>query len=177
MTEFPLQIPGYFIKRLSKQDANILQPLYEQCKDFFILTDGLEPSPTAASEEFFDFPEGKTPEDVYIFGLFDKNQKLLGMIAGVEYYPNTQTWWIGLMMLTPEYRGKGLGTKFYKAFENWVATKGITQISLVVIKPNKLGLQFWQRMGFEVIRKTSPRQYKAKSHEVYVLSRAIDKVS
>ncbi len=50
MTEFPLQISGYFIKLLTKKDADILQQLYEQCKDFFILKDGLEASPTAASE-------------------------------------------------------------------------------------------------------------------------------
>ncbi len=98
------------------------------------------------------------------------------MIAGFKYYPNRQIWWIGLMMLAPQYRGKGLGTKLYKAFESWVLAQGIHQISLVVIKPNKLGLEFWQRMVFEVIRKTPPRQYKAKIHEVYVLHRLIDRV-
>lgn len=141
--------------------------------EFFILTDGLAPSSTAAREEFDDVPEGKTTDDVYIFGLFDARSNLLGAIAGVRYYPDCQTWWIGLMMLAPEQRGRGLGADFYRAFEHWVSAQGISQISLVAIEANESGLQFWKRMGFEVIRKTPPRQYKAKTHKVYVLSRTI----
>ncbi|MGB7441033.1 MAG: GNAT family N-acetyltransferase [Coleofasciculaceae cyanobacterium] len=175
-TDFSLKRPDYSVKRLTPQDADVLQRLYEQCREFFILTDGLAPSPTAACEEFYDVPEGKTPEDVYIFGLFDVHNNLLGAIAGVRYYPDRQTWWIGLMMLAPEQRGQCLGADFYRAFERWVAAQGISQISLVALKVNKPGLQFWERMGFEVIRKIPSRQYKAKTHEVYVLSRAIDGV-
>ncbi|MGB7439960.1 MAG: GNAT family N-acetyltransferase [Coleofasciculaceae cyanobacterium] len=102
---------------------------------------------------------------------------MLGAIAGVRYYPDRQTWWIGLMMVAPEQRGQGLGADFYRAFEHWVSAQGISQISLVAIKANEPGLQFWERMGFEVIRKIPSRQYKAKTHEVYVLSRTIGRVS
>ena len=175
-TDFSLKHPGYSIKRLTPQEADVLQRLYEQCTEFFILTDGLAPSPTAAREEFDDVPEGKTAEDVYIFGLFDARKNLLSAIASVRYYPDRWTWWIGLMMLAPEQRGRGLGADFYRAFEHWISAQGIFQISLVVIKANELGLQFWERMGFEVMRKMPPRQYKAKTHEVYVLSRALGKV-
>ncbi|MGB3693154.1 MAG: GNAT family N-acetyltransferase [Spirulinaceae cyanobacterium] len=176
LTDFLLKRPGYAVKRLIPEDADILQRLYEQCREFFILTDGLPSSPTAAREEFDDVPESKTPEDVYIFGLFDAENNLLGAIAAVQHYPDTQTWWIGLMILAPEYRCQGLGADFYRAFEHWIAAQGISQISLVALEENKLGLQFWQKMGFEVIRKTPPRQYKAKTHEVYVLSRAIGRI-
>jgi len=175
-TDFLLKRAGYRVEQLTPQDADVLQPLYEQCREFFILTDGLPPSATAAREEFDDVPPGKTTEDVYIFGLFDALNNLLGTIAGVRHYPDDWTWWIGLMMLAPQHRGKGLGADFYQAFEHWVAAQGIGRISLVVIAANKLGLQFWEKMGFEVIGKTPPRQYKAKTHEVYVLSRAIAKL-
>ncbi len=171
--DFSLKRPGYSVKRLTPQDADVLQQLYEQCIEFFILTDGLAPSLTAAREEFDDVPSQKTAEDVYIFGLFDARNNLLGVISSVRYYPDHWTWWIGLMMLAPDSRGRGLGADFYKAFEHWVSAQGISQISLVAIKANEPGLQFWERMGFEVKSQTPPRQYKAKTHEVYVLSRAI----
>ncbi|MGF1521445.1 MAG: hypothetical protein ACFBSF_03895 [Leptolyngbyaceae cyanobacterium] len=44
-------------------------------------------------------------------------------------------------------------------------------ISLCAIAPNLPGRQFWQRMGFEVIRQTAPRDYGRKTHEVYVYRR------
>lgn len=76
-------------------------------------------------------------------------------------------------MLSPEQRGQRLGTKFYRAFENWVSAEGFKQISLSVVEANELGLQFWRSLGFEVIRKTEPRQFGNKTHVVYVMSRAV----
>ncbi|MGB7439959.1 MAG: hypothetical protein WA919_02740 [Coleofasciculaceae cyanobacterium] len=71
--DFSLQRPGYSVKRLTPQDADVLQRLYEQCREFFILTDGLAPSPTAAREEFDDVPEGKPQRtftsSAYLMGL------------------------------------------------------------------------------------------------------------
>jgi len=173
---FSLELPAYSLKRLVPEDAEVLQQLYEQCTEFAILTDGQPSLPTAAREEFDAVPEGKTTQDKYIFGLFDPDDILVGMIESIRYYPDQETWWLGLMMLAPEQRGKGLGSEFYRAFELWVSGKGVSRISLSVIEANESGLQFWKKMGFEVIRKTPPRQFGTKTHELYVLSRAVEGV-
>ena len=176
-SDFSLTRPGYAIKRLTRQDADLLQRLYEQCADFCILTTGVPASPTAGRDEFDDVPDGKTAEDVFIFGLLGAGDDLLGAIAAIQHYPDRQTGWIGLMMLAPEQRGRGLGAAFYRAFERWVSGQGIARIGLVAIAANKPGLRFWKRMGFETVRKMPPRQYNTKTHEVYVLSRTVDKAS
>ncbi|MGB3294448.1 MAG: GNAT family N-acetyltransferase [Phormidesmis sp.] len=170
--DFSLKRSGYSARRLTQKDADVLQRLYEQCKAFFLLTDGLAPLPTAAHDEFDDLPAGKETEDIFIFGLFDADDVLLGMISAVRHCPDPQTWWIGLMMLVPERRGQGLGADFYTAFRRWVAAQGASRISLSAIAPNKPGLKFWKSMGFEVTRKIPSRQFKAKTHLVYVLSHA-----
>ncbi|NEO33313.1 MAG: GNAT family N-acetyltransferase [Symploca sp. SIO3C6] len=174
LTGFSLECSGYSVKQLVPEDAEVLQKLYEQCKDFAFLTYGEEFSSTAAREEFNTVPEGKTTQDSYLFGLFDSHNVLLGMIASLKHYRDQQTWWLGLIMLAPEHRNKGLGADFYRAFECWVSAQGVSQISLCAIKANELGLRFWKKMGFEVIRKTAPRQYGIKTHEVYVLSRTLN---
>ena len=76
-------------------------------------------------------------------------------------------------MLAPDYRGQGLGADFYTAFRRWVLAEGAAQVSLSAIAPNQSGLQFWQRMGFQITRTIPLRQFKAKTHRVYVLSHAI----
>ena len=172
-TNFSLELPAYSVKRLVPKDAEVLQQLYEQCTEFALLTDGQPPLPTAAREEFDAVPEGKTTQDKYIFGLFDPDDILVGMIESIRYYPDNETWWLGLMMLAPEQRGQGLGSEFYRAFERWVSSQGVPRISLSVVEANESGLQFWKKMGFEVIRKTPPRQFGIKTHELYVLSRAV----
>lgn len=122
-----LEISGYSAKYLEPEDAEVLQQLYEQCMEFAYLTDGQPASPTAARDEFLAVPEGKTTQDKYIFGLFDAHNVLLGMIESIRHYPDDETWWLGLMMLTPEQRGKGLGTEFYRAFERWVSVQEVRQ--------------------------------------------------
>jgi RimJ/RimL family protein N-acetyltransferase len=170
---FALIRPGYLAKLLIPEDAIMLQNLYEQCTEFALLTDGQPPSPTAAREEFDAVPEGKTTQDKYIFGLFDPQNNLIGMLESIRHYPDGRTWWLGLMMLSPKQRGQGLGTDLYQAFEHWVSAQRIEQVSLSVVEANELGLQFWKSLGFEVIRKTEPRQFGNKIHSVFVMSRAM----
>ncbi len=170
---FTLNRPSYSAKLLKPDDAAVLQSLYEQCTEFALLTDGQPPSPTAAREEFDALPDGKKIQDKYIFGLFDPQNDLIGMIESIRHYLDNQTWWLGLMMLSPEQRGQGLGTELYQAFENWVSAQGIKQVSLGVVEANELGLQFWRSLGFEVVRKTEPQQLGNKTHAVYVMSRAV----
>ena len=107
----------------------------------------------------------------HVFGLFDPHGILIGAIVAVRGYPNEKTWWIKTMMLAPIHRDKGLGTAFYQAFERWLAARNIQQISLCAIEANQKGLQFWQKMRFEIIRQTESKQYGIKTHKVYVLSR------
>jgi GNAT superfamily N-acetyltransferase len=174
LTSFPVELSGYSAKRLELGDAEVLQPLYEQCTEFALLTDGKPASPTAARDEFDAVPEGKTTQDKYIFGLFDSRNVLLGMIESIRNYPDNKTWWLGLMMLAPEQRGKGLGSEFYKGFEHCVAALGVQHVSLSVVEANEEGLRFWKKMGFEVIHKTSPKQFGDKRHRLYVMSRTVN---
>lgn len=106
LTSFVLNHPGYCTKLLKLEDAKILQSLYEQCTEFALLTDGKPPSPTAARDEFDALPDGKTTEDKYIFGLFDSRDELIGMIESLRHYPDNHTWWVGLMILSPQYRAR-----------------------------------------------------------------------
>lgn len=170
---FALNRPGYAVKLLKPRDAAVLQNLYEQCTEFSLLTDGQPPSPMAARDEFDAVPDGKTTKDKYILGLFNRQDVLIGMIESIRHYPDNQTWWLGLMMLSPQQRGQGLGSEFYQAFENWVSAQGVKQVSLSVVEANELGLQSWKSLGFEVIRKTEPRQFGNKIHAVYVMSRPV----
>ena len=171
--KFPSTRSGYLVRRLVPEDADLLQPLYEQCSAFFELTNGVPPAQTAARDEFDDVPDGKTPDDIYIFGLFDARDALVGAIAAVRHYPDEQTWWLGLMLLAPAQRRQGRGTDFYQAFEHWVATQGSDHISLIAIETNQSGRQFWQQMGFEVTRTIASKQFKRKVHRVYGFSRRI----
>lgn len=170
---FVLQSAAYIAKKLDSRDENILQCLYEQCTDYAILTDGHPPLSSAAADEFLAVPEGKTTQDKFIFGLFDQHDTLVGMLETIRHYPNDKSWWIGLMMLAPEHRGKGLGSKFYQVYSSWVAQQEAQSVFLAVLEENQPGFTFWQKLGFEVIRIAPPQQFGNKVHRRYVMRREL----
>lgn len=185
MKDFILDNPKYCVKQLYPKDAPVLQKLYEQCHDFALLTDGVAFSSTAALEEFNTVPNGKTPADNYIFGLYalqarrkaNRHNILVGMLAAYKEYPNKQTWWLGMLMLAPEYRNRGLGTDFYRAFERWLLAQNVRQISLCAIATNSSAVKFWCKMGLKITRTIPAKQFGFKIHKVHVFnSQAIAKL-
>lgn len=170
---FTLGVPGYSVESLELRDAERLQKLYEKCADYAYLVDGQPPSPTAAREEFFAVPEGKSLCDKFMFGLFAPQHELIGLIESIRGYPNEQTWWVGLVVLAPEYRRKGLLNPLVQSFEHWVAKRGMSYIMGSVVEANIKVLRLWKRMGFEVVRRTPPKQFDQKSHSLYIIRRAV----
>lgn len=172
-TGLELALANYWVRRLEPNDEDVLQQLYEQCADYAYLVDGHLPPPTAAREEFLAVPEGKTLQDKFMFGLFDTRNVLVGLIEAIQHYPDDRSWWVGLMMIAPQQRGRGLGSDFYKAFERWVLAQGAQQVMLSVVEENEQGYHFWQKIGFDVIRKAPPKQFGNKTHVRYVMRRAV----
>lgn len=171
---FSIKHPDYTVTRLARHDSDRLQALFERCTDFFDLTTGQPPAPTAAAAEFADLPAGKTPEDLHLFGLCQRPDTPIGVMIAVQDYPEAATWWIGTMVIDPAYRRQGVGSAFYQGFERWLVAQGMTGIELCAIAPNLPGQHFWQRLGFAEIRQTPPRPYGQKTHPVYVYRRQLN---
>ena len=170
---FTLGVPGYSVENLELKDAERLQKLYEKCTDFAYLVEGQPPSPTAAQEEFFAVPEGKSLCDKFMFGLFNSEHEIIGLIESIRGYPDEQTWRVGLIMLAPEYRRKRLLYPLVQSFEHWVAKHDVAYIMGSVVEANIKVLRLWKRMGFEIISRTSPKQFNQKFHSVYIIRKAI----
>lgn len=49
-----------------------------------------------------------------------------------------------------EYRGKGVGTKLFKALENWSSDNDIHRLELTVVTQNEVGVSLYKKMGFEI---------------------------
>ena len=172
---FTLGVPGYSLERLEPKDAERLQKLYEKCADFAYLVEGQPSSSTAARDEFFAVPEGKSLSDKFMFGLVDSQQEIIGLVESIRGYPDERTWWVGLIILAPEYRRKRLLNLLMRSFESWVAQQDICYIMASVVEANVKVLRLWKQMGFEVIRRTEPKQFGQKFHSLYIIRRAVMK--
>jgi ribosomal protein S18 acetylase RimI-like enzyme len=166
-------LPGYHSELMQADDQVELQTLLERCADYSLLVTGSPPKPSAAVSLLTECPRGKTVNDKFVIGIFDKKQVLLGVLDAVRDYPSQADWWLGLLLLDPDQRNKGLGKRIYQAFEHWVNQQGARRIFLGVLEKNEKAYRFWMAMGFEVIEKQSKRQFGNTTHVVVVMARSL----
>lgn len=167
----PLEKAGYTVRPLTPDDGDDLQALCERCADYFELISGLPPGPSEAQSLFFGLPEGKGYEDKFVIGVFDTQGHLVGVLDVIRDYPEAGIWHIGLLLLEPVQRQRGLGTAVYRAFEQWAGASGAQRIRLGVAEQNKAAFRFWHRLGFDMVEKRPPKPWGNKAVVIIVMQK------
>jgi GNAT superfamily N-acetyltransferase len=170
---FLVDLPGYSTRRLTPDDAPILQRLLDQCTDYTEIVEGTGVSPTAAQELFQELPPGRSFSDKLVVGIFNREGEMAGVLDGVRNYPEENIWWIGLLVLAPAIRQQGTGGYFVEEFVEQVRGHGGQSVMLGVVEDNRRAYRFWSRNGFEMVRKTDPRTFGKKVQSVFVMKRMI----
>ncbi len=148
------KVQGILATYLNPEDGALLQGLLENCADYFELVHGCPPAESEAQVLFEDKPPTKTLKDKIVIGLWDTEQKLIGVLDSIKGYPSQSEWFLGLLLIDPAFRQQGLGRKVYEAFEQWITRQGAIQIGLGVVEQNQRGITAgravvlrWQRNG------------------------------
>lgn len=66
--------------------------------------------------------------------------------------------WVYYVASAPEDRGQGIGRQMVQAAEEWLRTRKVAKVQLLVRETNTKVVSFYERLGFEV----SPRTVMAK---------------
>ena len=168
-------IPDYRIEHLRQEHIRALQGLLEKCTDYSELVTGLPPDSSSAQTLLVDHPEEKSLDDKYVIGVFNIEGELVGVLDVVRNYPVQHEWWLGLLLLDPQYRSKGLGRQVYYQFEQWVSRQGVQSIWLGVVEQNERACQFWRSMGFEPIERRQPIRMGNLENVVLVMKRSVSR--
>ena len=80
-------------------------------------------------------------EDNKIVGYISAQKGGLNRIAHSAYIV------VGILQ---NYRGKGIGTEFFKQLDNWAEEKKITRLELTVICENEVAKHLYEKSGFEI---------------------------
>jgi ribosomal protein S18 acetylase RimI-like enzyme len=170
---FQIDDPDYYVSKLEPEDCERLQTLFDKCADYALIVEGESVSPTAAQETFQAAPPGRSIKDKFLYGLWDRQENIVGVLEGMRHYPDETVWWIGLLMLTPEVRAHGLGRKLVQSFCEYVRSEQGTAIMLGVVEENHSAYRFWQGQGFELVRQTEPRTFGRKTQVVNIMRKPV----
>ena len=167
---------GFRFVGLTLADAPQLQALYERCTDYHMAHEGTPTRATAGEEELRSLPSGRIADDKFPFGIYSAGAELVGYLELFRNYPAEGEWWIGLLIVDPNARRRGVGTEIFGSASEWAAEDGAKAIQLAVLEHDPAAQRFWERQGFELLRRR-PYQSDAekKAHTVLILRRATDR--
>lgn len=159
----------YVITTITKNHKTAVKDLFHRCDDYFYLVEGRKANEASAKEFFEDLPPNKTLKDKHTLGIF-QDTNLVGVIDLVEDYPNKYEWIIGLLLIDPVMRGKGLGQKIHKILMDIAKEGKAEKLRICVVEQNKHALEFWKKIGYQEIKRTEPRKYGEKECIVIVMN-------
>jgi GNAT superfamily N-acetyltransferase len=146
-TSVAFRVGPSHLRRLTAGDVPALQAMLVRCTDYFHVVYGHGPEPAEAEALLAARPEGLAPAHKWTFGVFEKNN-LCGIVDALGDFPEKATWTLGLLLLDPTFRNRGLGRACYQAFETWAGSQGAVRVRLGVVTQNEGALRFWTRLGF-----------------------------
>lgn len=169
----PFTVDGRLMERLSETDSPGIASLYRECADYWTLITGRAAGQEDATSLLTDRPPKFALSNKLVFGLHD-DRRLVAVVDVLRDYPREGIWWVGLLLITPELRGRGLGRRLYMALESWMATQGATEVRLCVQAQNARGHKFWETLGFVALGSQTLTLHGLTS-EVTTYSRSVRK--
>lgn len=149
-----------YARVLARPDLADLQLLCERCGDVAMLLGGTPPAANAAEAMYRDASAaaGQGAEGLCV-GLFDWQDRMIGVLAARRDEPVKGDWYIGNLMFVPEARSRGYGAETVRAFADYVQAFRGERILLSVMWTNEDGMRFWNNNGFQPLRPIEPTRF------------------
>lgn len=145
---FPsLSALGLTARRLDTEDEAAVSRFCQQSDAFFTLVAGESPAVERARHLLESRPPVVAPSRKHVLG-FERGDALVAIVDLLEEYPNEAEWYVGLLILSPDERGRGLGTALWSAVEAWIRARGGRLARLIVQEQNPDAPRFWGSVGF-----------------------------
>ncbi len=157
------------ILEYSIEDSSSVDSLYKQCAEFISFSSGIEPCNGMGESLFLQVPFGLSKDIGQVIGIENAQRECIGVLHLLRGYPSSDVWWIGLMLLAPQTRHHGLGTRLI----SWL----ITEARAHHVSALKLGAhiappdvtRFWSHVGFVSTGLPVEFQSGSKSHMALIM--------
>jgi ribosomal protein S18 acetylase RimI-like enzyme len=158
------------------EELRALQRVMESDEGFALRVTGHPPGPADAQSTLMFVPEGRSPEDKAPFGVW-AGDELVGVLDLLLRYPDSETVYIGLLLIDHARQGQGIGTAAYWALERDVLPRWpwARRLRLSVVRTNEQVLGFWRRLGFTETGEVRPWRYDKLESESILMDKRLSR--
>lgn len=152
-------------------DWAAVEDLFLRAADYVELAEGVAPGAEQIADFFDEAPPGVDPASSLKLAAGDAP---LDGIADLAFgYPQAEDAFLGLLLLAPEARGRGLGKAMLAGIEARARARGARRLLIGVLDENPRARAFWEREGFVWELTTEPRAIGARMHVLHRLVKAL----
>jgi GNAT superfamily N-acetyltransferase len=167
----------YHSRLLAAPDLRDLQRLFDRCADYFELATGAPAGPDEATRAYVAGPPTKSVDDKRVIGVYDQHAEMVGVLDALVDWPEDRVWTMGMLLLAPEHRGRGLGSWLLEAYEEWARSHGAQRYRTALVSHHDRGIRFLERRGY--VRDGTIRGYNAGTRQAtidFLAKSAIERV-
>jgi GNAT superfamily N-acetyltransferase len=161
-------VSGHTVRKVTAADAPAMQALFARDLDYWLHVEGAPLRPDEALLSFDDRPPSVPIDRKHVFLIDDV--ALLDMLEG---YPDEHTWFLGLIFLAPEVRGRGLGTRLIEAVCDHARARGARALRLAVAHVHPEARRLYDRLGFRFVDNRKRTIYTGAVIDLAVLERSL----
>jgi uncharacterized cupin superfamily protein/RimJ/RimL family protein N-acetyltransferase len=123
--------------------------IFQKSKQYFLNVDGCEPNLKIAKSAITDIPSSKSERYIKECLIVKSEGQNIGVLELHINHPGVGICYIGLLLITNDSSGRGLGTRVYGLAEDYLwRSHKCNQIRLGVAQDNDVS-GFWLKMGFQ----------------------------
>ena len=149
-----------------------LQRAFDAAPDYVRRVTGRGPTGGEARELWELIPSGFPRYAKQLF-ILRSGTRVIGCLDLLLGYPGDGRAFLGLLLLSEESRGRGLGRAAYESCERMLRSHGIERVRLGVLATNLSVAPFWELLGFEQTGETASYTRGAFQSEVVLFEKSI----
>lgn len=166
---------GWTVIRLrDPEDRGRVTALSAACPHYAALVTGMAPAASDGDEFFEAHPPGHMREGMLKLGVRTDDDGLSAVLDVVMDYPAPGVWYVGLLLIHPRFRRRGMGRSLVTALGVYARAKGAESLRLGVVAGNAPALAFWSRLGFAVVGETRDQRIGGRDHVVIEWARGLN---
>jgi GNAT superfamily N-acetyltransferase len=140
---------GLRVRELEAADGSAVSGVFAAAADYFVAVTGGPALDGDVQSLFYAAPEGVSP-DAKVLLVAEVDGEVIAVVDVVPGHPAPDAVAVGLFLLTPAARGRGVGSRIARALLDAARDRGFRRITATTAAGWAPGTGFLTRLGFDL---------------------------